>query len=149
MRIAKALVVLVTSALLGTACTVSSRSLAPRSDGGFVQRTLIEPDAYEVSGLACTTRVGREVVDDTVTEVEEWVGSGLFTNRLPGNSPNYDLRFRAEFDDGSTIEEGLAGLAFPLAPGDSTELFFVIATATRALKTCEVFAFDSVLNHAS
>jgi hypothetical protein len=133
----------------GMAALLTLTSLGTAGCGGskFRPNVLISTDDYAISDFACTSRVGEAIVDGEVVDEVQWIGRGTITNLLATESPSYDLRFSATFDDGSRTDDDKAMVIGPLAPGASTEFSFVVTPVGPTPTECAVFLYDSVLNH--
>lgn len=114
--------------------------------GGFQAGTVISPEDYEITGFACTSRIAKARVDGELVDQEQWLGSGTITNKLQETSPNYQMRFTAMFEDGTSTVDGTATLVFPLEPGESTEFSFLVKPFGKVPVDCSVVLWDSVLN---
>lgn len=115
--------------------------------GGFEPDVVIAPQDYEVVDLTCTSRIAQAMVDGELVDEEQWWGRGQIANRLSESSPNYQLRYTAEFADGTTTDGAHAQVIFPLASGESQDFEFLVAPVGKAPTACEVQLYDSVLNY--
>lgn len=118
-------------------------------DPKFEQEVVIPAENYEISDLACESRVAEAVVDGELVDEVQWWGTGRLTNVLDGGSPTYDLRYSATFEDGTTTEDGKGSLVFPLTAGASSEFSFLVSPVGKTPVDCRVFLYDSVLNYGN
>lgn len=116
------------------------------TDPEFEEGVIISVEDYEISDLACDSRIAQAVVDGELVDEVQWWGQGTITNLLPNASVNYDLRYKATFDDGTTTEDARGDLILPLESGGSTDFSFLVSPVAKTPIDCSVFLYDSVLN---